>query len=62
MKAAIANQSISYEELKECIDDFQQALFAIGAAMYQQASSEEDIDELTAGYESLLLEDDENDE
>ncbi|MFE1748835.1 molecular chaperone DnaK [Coleofasciculus sp. H7-2] len=49
VRAALANPSISVEEIKQQIDDFQQTLFAIGAAVYQQASGRESQDD----YESL---------
>ncbi|MBD1879718.1 MULTISPECIES: molecular chaperone DnaK [unclassified Coleofasciculus] len=49
VRAALANPSISVEEIKQQIDDFQQTLFAIGAAVYQQASGRETPDD----YESL---------
>jgi molecular chaperone DnaK len=49
VRAALANPSMSVEEIKQQIDDFQQTLFAIGAAVYQQASGRESPDD----YESL---------
>ncbi|MBD1901855.1 molecular chaperone DnaK [Trichocoleus sp. DQ-A3] len=49
VRSALANPSISVEEIKQQIDDFQQTLFAIGAAVYQQASGRETPDD----YESL---------
>ncbi len=38
LQAAMADSSISIEEVKQRLEDFQQTLFAIGAAVYQQAS------------------------
>jgi molecular chaperone DnaK len=49
VRAALTNPSMSVEEIKQQIDDFQQTLFAIGAAVYQQASGRESPDD----YESL---------
>ncbi|MBD1906560.1 molecular chaperone DnaK [Funiculus sociatus GB2-A5] len=38
-RTALANPSISVEEIKQQIEEFQQALFAIGAAVYQKANN-----------------------
>ena len=49
-RTALANPSISVEEIKQQIEEFQQALFAIGAAVYQKANNgRESIEE----YESV---------
>ncbi len=42
LQAALADRSISFEEMKQRLDTFQQTLFAIGAAVYEQASSASD--------------------
>jgi molecular chaperone DnaK len=42
LRAAIADRSISVEEMKQRLDTFQQTLFAIGAAVYQRVNSDED--------------------
>ncbi|MBE9127634.1 MULTISPECIES: molecular chaperone DnaK [unclassified Coleofasciculus] len=47
LQAALKNPSISIEEVKQRLDDFQQTLFAIGAAVYQQAAPSLDLDEVT---------------
>ena len=49
-RAALANPSISVEEIKQQIEEFQQALFAIGAAVYQKVTNgRESVEE----YESV---------
>lgn len=45
LQQAMADSSISIEEVKQRLDDFQQTLFAIGAAVYQQASPNVDAEE-----------------
>lgn len=45
LQQAMADSSISIEEVKQRLDDFQQTLFAIGAAVYQQASPSVDPEE-----------------
>jgi molecular chaperone DnaK len=47
LQTALADSSISVEEVKQRLDDFQQTLFAIGAAVYQQASPSIDPDDFT---------------
>ena len=42
LRAAIADRSISVEEMKQRLDTFQQTLFTIGAAVYQRVNSDED--------------------
>ncbi|HEY9805268.1 MAG TPA: hypothetical protein V6D04_01760, partial [Candidatus Obscuribacterales bacterium] len=39
LQAALADRSISVEAMKQKLDTFQQTLFAIGAAVYEQAAS-----------------------
>jgi molecular chaperone DnaK len=45
LQEAMADSSISIEEVKQRLEDFQQTLFAIGAAVYQQASPSADAEE-----------------
>ena len=42
LQAALGDRSISIEEMKQRLDTFQQTLFAIGAAVYQQAADSSD--------------------
>lgn len=42
LQAALADRSISIEEMKQRLETFQQTLFAIGADVYQQASNPSD--------------------
>ena len=51
LQAALTDSSVSLEEVKQRLDDFQQTLFAIGAAVYQQASPSLDPDDLTEAEE-----------
>ncbi len=44
LRAAIADRTIIPEDLQQAIDALQQALLDIGAAMYQQAASDDNID------------------
>ncbi|MBD1833741.1 molecular chaperone DnaK [Cyanobacteria bacterium FACHB-472] len=56
-RTALANPSISVEEIKQQIEEFQQALFAIGAAVYQKANngreSVEDYESVEGGIPSF---------
>jgi molecular chaperone DnaK len=45
LQEAMADSSISVEEVKQRLDEFQQTLFAIGAAVYQQAAPGTETDE-----------------
>ena len=45
LQEAMADSSVSIEEVKQQLDDFQQTLFAIGAAVYQQASPSPETEE-----------------
>ncbi|MBD2012833.1 molecular chaperone DnaK [Microcoleus sp. FACHB-53] len=45
LQEAMADSSISIEEVKQRLEDFQQKLFEIGAAVYQQASPSVDVEE-----------------
>jgi molecular chaperone DnaK len=47
LQEALADSSISIEEVKQQLEDFQQTLFAIGAAVYQQASPSVEAEEFT---------------
>jgi molecular chaperone DnaK len=46
LQAAFTDSSVSLEEAKQRLDEFQQTLFAIGAAVYQQASPSVDPEDL----------------
>ncbi len=50
LRAAIANQSISYEEMKQRIDDFQQTLYALGASVYQQSNRDPQANPPESGH------------
>ncbi|GAB4178347.1 MAG: molecular chaperone DnaK [Coleofasciculaceae cyanobacterium] len=45
LQEAMADSSVSIEEVKQQLEDFQQTLFAIGAAVYQQASPSPETEE-----------------
>lgn len=45
LQEAMADSSVSIEEVKQQLDDFQQTLFAIGAAVYQQAAPATETEE-----------------
>lgn len=45
LQQAMADSSISIEEVKQRLEDFQQKLFEIGAAVYQQAAPNAEADE-----------------
>jgi molecular chaperone DnaK len=47
LQVALGDASVNLEEVKQRLDDFQQTLFAIGAAVYQQASPSVDPDDFT---------------
>ena len=51
LQAALTDSSVSLEEVKQRLDDFQQTLFAIGAAVYQQASPTLDPEDFTEAEE-----------
>lgn len=42
LKAMMGDVSISVAEFKQCLDDFQQTLFAVGAEVYNRANSKPD--------------------
>jgi molecular chaperone DnaK len=45
LQEAMADSSVSIEEVKQQLEDFQQTLFAIGAAVYQQAAPSPETEE-----------------
>ncbi|HEY9727501.1 MAG TPA: molecular chaperone DnaK [Chroococcales cyanobacterium] len=47
LQTALTDPSISVDDVKQRLDDFQQTLFAIGAAVYQQASPSIEPDDFT---------------
>ena len=51
LAATFTDSSASVEEAKERLDDFQQTLFAIGAAVYQHASGNPEIDDFTVSQD-----------
>ncbi|TVP63725.1 MAG: molecular chaperone DnaK [Nodularia sp. (in: Bacteria)] len=54
LQAVMANPSISLTEFQQCLDDFQQTLFAIGADVYNRANDQEGSEELEEVSETLL--------
>ncbi|AHJ27112.1 molecular chaperone DnaK [Nodularia spumigena CS-584] len=54
LQAVMANPRITLTEFQECLDDFQQTLFAIGADVYNRANDEEDSAEVAEVSEQLL--------
>ncbi|MBD2300264.1 molecular chaperone DnaK [Nostoc sp. FACHB-87] len=53
LQAVMSNPSISVQEFQNCLDDFQQTLFAIGADVYNRANNP-NTEEGEAGSEPLL--------
>ncbi|MDM9385080.1 molecular chaperone DnaK [Chlorogloeopsis sp. ULAP01] len=53
LKAVMANSGISTAEFKQCLDDFQQTLFTIGAEVYNRVGQ---VDENSSGDHSLTSE------
>ncbi|AFY41871.1 molecular chaperone DnaK [Nostoc sp. PCC 7107] len=53
LQAVMTNSSISLQEFQNCLDDFQQTLFAIGADVYNRANGQ-NSDECEEGSESVL--------
>ncbi|MBD2496382.1 molecular chaperone DnaK [Nostoc sp. FACHB-280] len=53
LQAVMSNPSISIQEFQNCLDDFQQTLFAIGADVYNRANNP-NTEEGEAGSEPLL--------
>ncbi len=54
LQAVMANPSTSLTEFQQCLDDFQQTLFAIGADVYNRANDQEGGEELEEVSETLL--------
>ncbi|MDB9371795.1 molecular chaperone DnaK [Nodularia sphaerocarpa] len=54
LQAVMANPSISFTEFQQCLDDFQQTLFAIGADVYNRANDQEDSEEVEKVSDNLL--------
>lgn len=53
LQLALANPAITLEEVKQKLEDFQQTLFAIGAAVYQQGSPDPDSDRISDTIEEI---------
>ncbi|BAY18060.1 DnaK-type molecular chaperone DnaK [Nostoc sp. HK-01] len=53
LQAVMTNPGISLQEFQNCLDDFQQTLFAIGADVYNRANGQ-NSDEGEEGSESVL--------
>jgi len=54
LQAVMSNPSISLTEYQQCLDDFQQTLFAIGADVYNRANDPEDGDEVEKVSDGIL--------
>ncbi|MGG6296752.1 molecular chaperone DnaK [Leptolyngbya sp. AN02str] len=62
LRAAIADRSVDVDELKDAMDALQQALFAIGSAVYQQVAVDEEMYEPYAeATETVVWESDSED-
>ncbi len=55
LKAVMANPKISLTEFQQCLDDFQQTLFAIGADVYNRANGQENSAEVEEVSDNLLV-------
>ncbi len=55
LQAVMANPKISLTEFQQCLDDFQQTLFAIGADVYNRANDPENSTEVEAVSNNLLV-------
>ncbi|HAJ59867.1 MAG TPA: molecular chaperone DnaK [Cyanobacteria bacterium UBA8543] len=53
LEATFSDSSASVEEAKQRLDDFQQTLFTIGAAVYQQASGTPEMDDFTVSQDGV---------
>ncbi|MCC5637671.1 molecular chaperone DnaK [Nostoc sp. CHAB 5844] len=53
LQAVMTNPGISLQEFQNCLDDFQQTLFAIGADVYNRANSQS-TEEVEGGSEPVL--------
>jgi molecular chaperone DnaK len=45
LQSIMTNPAISLKEFQQCLEDFQQTLFAIGANVYERASGQSDGDD-----------------
>ncbi|MGH7999006.1 MAG: molecular chaperone DnaK [Brasilonema sp.] len=52
LRAAMTDEAISVAEFKQCLDDFQQTLFAIGSQMYNHVNNQ--IDTIAEASDNLL--------
>ncbi|MBE9006431.1 molecular chaperone DnaK [Fortiea sp. LEGE XX443] len=59
LQAVMTNSGISLQEFQNCLDDFQQTLFAIGSDVYNRANSQ-NTDEVEEVSESVLTSELEN--
>ncbi|MEQ9624172.1 molecular chaperone DnaK [Coleofasciculus chthonoplastes] len=53
LQAALKNPSIAVEDVKQQLEDFQQTLFTIGAAVYQESAPDLEPDEISESEEEL---------
>ncbi|MEQ9670673.1 molecular chaperone DnaK [Coleofasciculus sp. G2-EDA-02] len=53
LQAALKDPSITVEDVKQQLEDFQQTLFTIGAAVYQQSAPDLEPDEISESEEEL---------
>ncbi|EDX73690.1 chaperone protein DnaK [Coleofasciculus chthonoplastes PCC 7420] len=53
LQAALKNPSIPVEDVKQQLEDFQQTLFTIGAAVYQESAPDLEPDEISESEEEL---------
>ncbi|MEQ9551155.1 MAG: molecular chaperone DnaK [Coleofasciculus sp. G3-WIS-01] len=53
LQAALKDPSITVEDVKQQLEDFQQTLFTIGAAVYQQSAPDLEPDEISESEEDL---------
>ncbi|WP_414575075.1 molecular chaperone DnaK [Anabaena sp. CCY 9402-a] len=58
LQSVMTNPAISLKEFQQCLEDFQQTLFAIGANVYERASGQnDDDDEVEVGVEVEAISD-----
>ncbi|MEQ8756073.1 MAG: molecular chaperone DnaK [Coleofasciculus sp. G1-WW12-02] len=53
LQAALKDPSVTVEDVKQQLEDFQQTLFTIGAAVYQQSAPDLEPDEISESEEEL---------
>jgi len=53
LQAALKNPSIAVEDIKQQLEDFQQTLFTIGAAVYQESAPDLEPDEISESEEEI---------